>query len=268
MLPMTAFLTATLLWLTPAQDLTSRTWDVEGVKREALVYAPAKKVEGKLPLVFDFHGHGGTAKHAARTHHIHETWPEAVVVYMQGLNTPGKLTDPDGKKPGWQSGPGDQKDRDLNFFDAVLASMKKDYAIDEKRIYATGHSNGGGFTYLLWAKRGDTFAAFAPVAAAAGPYFVDAKPKPLFHAASEKDPLVTFTMQQRTLDRVKKLNGCDDQGEDWAKGATGAKEAKGCLRYASKKGTPVVIYLHDEGHKYPEAAPALIVKFFQEQSKK
>ena len=73
------------------------------------------------------------------------------------------------------------------------------------------------FTYLLWAKRGDTFAAFAPVAAAAGLYFADAKPKPLFHAASEKDPLVTFAMQQRTLDRVKKLNGCDDQGEEWAK---------------------------------------------------
>src|SRR2546430_9867490 len=34
------------------------------------------------------------------------------------------------------------------------------------------------FTYLLWAKRGDSFAAFAPVAAAAGSYFVDARPKP------------------------------------------------------------------------------------------
>jgi len=232
---------------------------VDGVKREALVYAALKKTEGKVPLVFDFHGHGGTAKHAAQTHHFHETWPEAVVVCMQGLNTPGRLTDPEGKKSGWQAGPGDQKDRDLNFFDVVLASMKKDYPIDENRIYATGHSNGGGFTYLLWAKRGETFAAFAPVAAAAGLYFVDAKPKPLFHAASEKDPLVTFAMQQRTLDRVKKLNGCADQGEDWA---------KGCKRYSSKNGTPVVIYLHDEGHKYPEATPALIVKFFQEQAKK
>jgi polyhydroxybutyrate depolymerase len=136
--------------------------------------------------------------------------------------------------------------------------MKKDYPIDDKRIYATGHSNGGGFTYLLWAKRGDTFAAFAPVAAAAGVYFAEAKAAPVFHAASEKDPLVKIAMQQRTLDRVKKLNGCDSQGEEWA---------KGCLRYPSKSRNPVVIYLHDEGHKYPEAAPALIVKFFQEQAK-
>jgi polyhydroxybutyrate depolymerase len=254
---MTALLPATLFLL--AQEPTPRTWDVDGVKREALVFAPSKKTAGKVPLVFDFHGHGGTARHAARTHHFHETWPEALVVYMQGLNTPGKLTDPEGKKPGWQSGPGDQKDRDLKFFDAVLASMKKDYPVDDARICATGHSNGGAFTYLLWAKRGEVFAAFAPVAAAAGLYFLEAKPKPLFHAASAKDPLVTFAMQERTLDRVKKLNGCAMQGEEWA---------KGCLRYPSKSGTPVVIYLHDEGHKYPQAAPALIVRFFREHAKK
>jgi polyhydroxybutyrate depolymerase len=256
---MTAFWTATLFLLAQPQPPAMRTWDVDGVKREGLVVAPAKKTAGKVPLVFDFHGHGGTARHAARVHHIHENWPEAVVVYMQGLNTPGKLTDPEGKKTGWQHGPGDQNDRDLKFFDAVLASVKKDYPIDEQRIYATGHSNGGAFTYLLWAKRGDTFAAFAPVAAAAGLYFREAKPKPLFHAASEKDPLVTFAMQKRTLDHVQKLNGCDDKGEEWA---------KGCERFPSKKGTPVVIYLHEEGHKYPEVTPGLIVRFFQEHAKK
>lgn len=256
---MSLYFATLLILFTPAQEPLTRTWKVDGVKREAIIYAPAKKSEGKTPLVFDFHGHGGTARHAARAHHLHEAWPEAIVVYMQGLNTPGRLTDPDGKKTGWQSGPGAQNDRDLHFFDAVLASMKKDYPVDVNRIYATGHSNGGAFTYLLWAKRGDTFAAFAPVAASAGIYFVDAKPKPVFHAASEKDPLVTFAMQSRTLDRVKKLNGCQDQGETWA---------KGCLQYPSKNDCPVVIYLHEEGHKYPEPTPKLIVKFFQEQRKK
>ena len=49
----------------------------------------------------------------------------------------------------------------------MLTTLKKDYRVDEKRIYATGHSNGGGFTYLLWAARGDVFAAVAPCAAAA-----------------------------------------------------------------------------------------------------
>jgi len=256
---MTSLLTAVLCSLIPAQAPSPRTWEIDGVKREALIFSPTAKTAGKAPLVFDFHGHGGTARHAARTHHIHVAWPEAVVVYMQGLNTAGRLTDPEGKKPGWQKGPADQNDRDLKFFDAVLSSVKKDFSIDENRIYATGHSNGGAFTYLLWAKRGDVFAAFAPVAAAAGLYFADAKPKPLFHAASESDPLVKFAVQQRTIDRVRKLNGCGDKGEDWA---------KGCLKYSSTKGPPVVVYMHDEGHKYPAETPALIVKFFKEQVKK
>lgn len=252
---MNAFVSATMLLFVTAQEPALRTWEVDGVKREALVYAPSNKIEGKVPLVFDFHGHGGTARHAARTHHLHEAWPEAVVVYMQGLNTPGKLTDRQGKRSGWQSAPGDQNDRDLIFFDVVLDSLKKDYPVDEKRIYATGHSNGGAFTYLLWAKRGETFAAFAPVAAVAGQYFKEAKPKPLFHAVGENDPLVRFAIQNRTLDRVKELNECASQGEDWA---------SGCLRYTSKNGSPVVIYQHSEGHKYPNATPALIVKFFKE----
>ncbi len=55
----------------------------------------------------------------------HKHWPEAIVVYMQGLNTPGALTDPDGKRPGWQKTFGDQGDRDLKFFDAVLATLRK-----------------------------------------------------------------------------------------------------------------------------------------------
>ena len=90
------------------------------------------------------------------------------------------------------SAPGDYDDRDLKFFDAVLARLKQDYRVDAKRIYATGHSNGGGFSYLLWLTRGDVFAAVAPCAAVAK-YAAQLKPKPAMHIAGEKDPLVKFT---------------------------------------------------------------------------
>jgi polyhydroxybutyrate depolymerase len=49
--------------------------------------------------------------------------------------------------------------------------------LDVKRIYCTGHSNGGGFTYLLWLARGDVFAAVAPSSAAAR-YANQLPPKP------------------------------------------------------------------------------------------
>ena len=121
----------------PADYLTRREWKVDGVVREGLIYVPAQARTNATPVVFAFHGHGGSMRNAARSFGYHALWPEAIVVYLQGLNTPGRLTDPDGKKPGWQSGIGDQGDRDLEFFDTVLASLQREARVDDKRIYAT-----------------------------------------------------------------------------------------------------------------------------------
>jgi polyhydroxybutyrate depolymerase len=245
-----------LLW---AVDEPQRMeWKVDDVAREALVCAPSKEGAGATALVFGFHGHGGSMQNAARSFSFHDLWPEAVVVYMQGLPTPGKLTDPEGKKAGWQSGPGDQGDRDLKFFDAVFASMKGKFKIDEKRVYSSGHSNGGGFTYLLWCSRPDVFAAIAPSAAAGARNLKDAKPCPVLHVAGEKDPLVKFEIQQRAIAAVRSLNGCEEQGKEWD---------KGCTLYASSKDAPVVTFIHPGTHAYPREAPPLIVKFFKEHAR-
>ena len=270
------------------EQLVRREWTVNGVKREALLYIPASAKTNAVPLVFAFHGHGGSMRHAARMFHIETLWPEAMVVYMQGLNTPGKLTDPEGKKPGWQSAVGMEKDRDLKFFDAVLASMKKDYKVDAKRIYSTGHSNGGGFTYLLWEARGKEFAAFAPSAAVgrslveSNPAFArdivrrgivttnevatlkassaDQKflPKPVLHVAGENDTLVKYEWQKMMMAALRKANQCGE-GKPW-------HNEKGCTIYESKVGAPVVTFIHPGTHNYPEKAPALIVEFFKEHA--
>jgi len=270
-----------IVWnpLLHAADLTSREWKVDGVAREALVYAPATAKTEPTPVVFAFHGHGGTMKYAANKFRFHKLWPEAIAVYVQGLNTPGTIVDPQGKWPGWQKTFGDQGDRDLKFFDAVLATLKKDYKVDAKRIYVTGHSNGGGFTYLLWAARGDVFAAVTPCAAAAmigngalpddlpaalarqaevsRRSMKNLKPKPVLHMAGENDPLVKFAWQQRTIDEVRKINGCGE-GKPWG---------EHCTIYPSKGGTPVVTYIHSGGHQLPDDVPPVIVKFFKQQAK-
>jgi polyhydroxybutyrate depolymerase len=188
-----------------ADALMPREWKVDGIAREALVYAPANAKTVPAPVVFVFHGHGGNMNNTVRTFGIHTRWPEAIVVYPQGLKTPGRLTDPEGKKPGWQHSVGAQGDRDLKFFDAMLKSLKKDYEVDDKHIFSTGHSNGGGFTYLLWAARGERFAAFAPSAAACT-FLTKLKPKPALHLAGTNDELVKFTWQKMTIDGLLKLN--------------------------------------------------------------
>jgi polyhydroxybutyrate depolymerase len=246
------------LWLAasaPAatDDLQRLTWTVDGVTREALVHVPAKIPEEGVPLVFAFHGHGGSIAQASRSFHLHQLWPDALVVYPQGLPTTGQLTDPAGQRAGWQGAVGASGDRDLKFFDVMLAGLRRQYRVDDRRIYATGHSNGGGFTYLLWAERGDLFAAFAPSSALLSRGFQKAPPRPALHIGSPQDTLVKFAWQARMIDQVLRLNGCGPRQPD----------TPGYTVYPSTKGAEVATYLHDGGHTYPAAAPELIVKFFQ-----
>ncbi len=243
-----------------AQDhLKPLSLTIDGVKRDALLYAPATATTAPAPLVFGWHGHGGSMQNSARSYHIHTLWPEAIVIYPQGLNTPGKLTDPEGKKPGWQSAPGDQGDRDLKFFDSMLAELRAKYKVDDSRIYSTGHSNGGGFTYLLWGTRGDVFAAFAPSAAAATKNLGLLKPKPALHIAGENDPLVKYTWQKATMERIRQINQCGE-GKAW-------ELDDRCTIYPSSVGAPVVTAIHPGDHSYAKQAPEVIVKFFKSQKK-
>jgi polyhydroxybutyrate depolymerase len=249
---LTVLLSAASVCAQTATGLQRLEFTVDGVTREALIHRPAGT--NPAPVVFVFHGHGGNMRQAARSFGIERHWPEAIVIYMQGLNTPGQLTDPEGKRPGWQAGPGQQGDRDLKFFDAVLARLKRDYQVDDRRIYATGHSNGGGFTYLLWAERDDVFAAMAPSAGVAR-YVNRLTPKPAFHLAGKQDALVKYSWQQNMMTAVRTLNGCAETGEPWAEVGT---------LYPSKNGTPLVTFIHPGGHQFPMNAPALMVKFFKE----
>lgn len=226
---------------------------VDGVSRTALVYAPPVGTSTSLPVVFVFHGHGGTSRNAVNTFGITHLWPEAISVYPQGLDTPGQLTDPDGLRSGWQKAMGDQGDRDLHFFDAILTRLKKDYPVDPKRIYCTGHSNGGGFTYLLWLARADVFAAMAPCSGAAR-YVMQLTPKPAMILGGQRDPLVKFEWQERMMESVRGINGCDATGVPW--------QTVGTV-YPSKSGTPVVTFIYPGGHAMDPAEPGLIVKFFQ-----
>lgn len=259
-----SWLVGITIFANAAEPVKRHEWKVGDTTREALIHAPANATKETTPVVFFFHGHGGTMKHAAEKIAIHSQWPEAICVYPQGLNTPGKLTDPEGKKTGWQFNAGEQNDRDLKFFDEILKSLRKDYKVDDKRIYATGHSNGGRFTYLLWAERGDTFAAVAPSGATAAMLVRTMKPLPCLHIAGEKDELVSFASQQRTMDMVRKVNNCEADGKAWKKD----QNPSGTLYAAKDKGAAFVSLAYPGGHTFPADAPKWITAFLKEHTKK
>jgi polyhydroxybutyrate depolymerase len=229
-------------------------WTVGGVEREALVYIPESAKLNATPVVFVFHGHGGNMNNILKGKNIDKLWPEAIIVSPQGLNTPGQLTDPNGELPGWQSGAGNMNDRDLLFFDAMLKTLHEQYKIDDKRIYATGHSNGGGFTYLLMETRNEILAAAAPSAAAAIRSLSRIKPKPMMHIIGEKDTLVKPEWQDATIKGMLRINNCSKEGQPYATDAT---------IYPSATGNPVIVYRHKGGHVFPQEAVAVVIQFFK-----
>lgn len=234
-------------------------WTVDGTDRQAIVYIPSSATTTATPVLFAYHGHGGTAQNMFNTRGFEKLWPEAIIVCPQGLNTPGQITDPQGNSTGWQRAPGDMGDRDVHFFDAMLKSLKQDYKVDDKRIYVTGHSNGGGFTYLLWAMRGDVFAAVAPSSAVAGRVVNLLKPKPALHIMGETDPLVKPEWQRAMCNMVLKVNSCSSQGQSY-----GAPYA---TLYPSTTNTPTVLYVHPGGHVYPQEASEVVIRFFKSMVK-
>ncbi|MDZ4756002.1 MAG: esterase [Phycisphaerae bacterium] len=248
-----------------AADLVRRTFTVDGIEREALVSMPARDdvPPAGAPLVFVFHGHGGTSRNASRQFSTHTLWPDAIVVYPQGLKTPGAITDPEGAKTGWQRVPRDQRDRDIAFFDVMLASICEGATVDRRRVYATGHSNGGGFTYLLWRTRHEVFAAVAPSSAYARSA-ADLQPLPAMHIAGEQDTLVEYDRQVAMMKAVRAVNGCDADGTPWAADETRRGNA---TVFASSTGTPFVRYVHSGGHGFPHEAAPLIVRFFKQHVK-
>ena len=235
---------------------TLQTFTVAGQTREALVFG--KKTNVAAPLVLCFHGHGGRAQQAARRWGIHTLWPEAIVVYLQGLPGVVGITDKEGRLPGWQKNPGEQADRDVQFTDAVIAQIRKDYQIDDRRLYAVGHSNGARFVNVLWKMRGEKFAAFASAAAQGGLMIRDAVPRSLFALAGEHDPLVPYEGQMRSLEIARQMLKTDE-----SKAIT-----KGYLRIVpGSQGTELATYLHPGGHEFPPSAVPIIVDFFKRHMK-
>lgn len=119
---------------------------------EAYFHAPARPAS-RRPLVVAFHGAGGNGLRMRRYTGLSDLGDRAgfAVLYP---------TAPDGF---WTLTPGERGD-ELPGVVAVLDRVIQAVCIDPRRVYATGVSNGGGFSARLGCELADRFAAVAPVA--------------------------------------------------------------------------------------------------------
>lgn len=207
---------------------TSLNLNVDGDERHALVFSPAAR-SAAMPVVLAFHGAGDTAENFSGVG-LHQAWPQALTVYMQGMS----------RRPGqggtFQTTDGSAGNRDLRFVDAVLAELGRRYSIDRRRIFATGFSNGAKLVYLLWATRPQVFAAFAPVAGMLTAPVTISEPRPVLHIGGREDRQNDFKLQLESIELARRANGTR---------------------------APVETILHPGGHVYPDGATERIVEFFR-----
>jgi len=108
-----------------------------------------------LPLVFDVHGYTSFASEQM----MRSKWDK--MADKEGF----VLIDPEGVNKSWNAGSccGGNKQDDVKFFRDMVAKATAELCIDSKRVYVSGHSNGGMMTYALACQAADIFAAVAPV---------------------------------------------------------------------------------------------------------
>jgi len=243
--------------------LETMTWMVGNTKREALVHLPTGG-SGQAPVIFAFHGHGGTDLGFSEKA-FELDWPEAIVVYPQGLPTKSR-SDNDGRNSGWQHDVGEVNsktgvaDQDLKFVDAMLSTFKSKYNANSSLVFAHGWSNGGEFVYdVLWAARADKFAALSPAGAAVGTTN-GKKGMPMIQVAGTNDQSVRFSSQEQSSKEVRTLDKCSSNGTEWVTGRNGLLGT----HYSSSIDDNVVFLQYDGDHNYPYTIPPIIVDFFKE----
>jgi len=183
------------LLATAALHAESLTLTVGALERECLLHVPADlPKEQPVPLVFVFHGGGGTAAGTmglSRFNAVAER-EKCIVVYPQGIGRSWN----DGRVTQVSQAHRENVD-DLAFFDALLARISKVHRIDPKRVFATGISNGGIFSHYLAANRAEKIAAIAPIVGGiAEPFdqrFHPAQPVSVLIIQGVADPLVPYT---------------------------------------------------------------------------
>ncbi len=237
---------------------------VDGLTRTALV-STGHTTSGKPPLLLVFHGFGGYASSMESVTNFHKLWPEATVVYPQGLN----VVKPSIQywAPGWPDYPDQYKtadainqyhDRDIHFIDELLYLMKTKYQIDPNRVYSAGFSNGATFSYLLYTQRPTLFNAFAGVSGPATFLNYAIVSRPILTINGVNDAYVYPALATAMKADFMRVNQCGGIGESWQ-----FNSAYTIYQPSIPAGAEFVWYQHPGGHSWISGASEAIIAFFK-----
>jgi polyhydroxybutyrate depolymerase len=243
-----------------------------GYAREAVLHVPkGYDPSAPPPLVVGLHGAGGSGEQFTRGGGWAEMSDRAGFVFVAPDGLPARpnaaadfLTNPHV----WNSGqlrtgsPRTGVD-DVAFVAALLDDLKTRAPYDPKRVYVTGHSNGGGMSFRLAGKLADRIAAIATVAGlVADPDPRPVRPVPTLFILGTKDPLTPLAGGESHLPwGSRTTKPVPEYLATWAKAIGCAttpvtvSDANGVktVEYRPKGDGPrlKVLYLEGHGHFWP-----------------
>lgn len=129
--------------------------EAAGLERTFRLTVPEADVGERLPVLFAFHGGGGSGQPFPDQEAFDKTG--AIVVYPNGVH----IGDNEGD---WLLNTGNTGGEDVAFVETLLDGLEARYCIDTDRIYATGYSLGSMYTYEVACQLNSRFAAVASFA--------------------------------------------------------------------------------------------------------
>jgi poly(3-hydroxybutyrate) depolymerase len=222
---------------------------VDGRARSYLLSVPAGyRADAPIPLVFAWHGLGGSAAYFRGAHGLEgPAQGGAIFVYPDGLPQPAFANN-----AGWDLRPDGP---DVHLFDAMLAEVTGTYCVDRARVFSTGHSFGGYMTNTLGCLRGSVLRGIAPVSGGLPMLKCDGKAMPAWLTHGSNDPVVAFSEGESARDHWRMGAGCGETSRP--------VEPAGCVAYDGC-GAPVHWCVHQLMHSWPPFASAAIWRFFRE----
>ncbi|MBI5092298.1 MAG: esterase [Candidatus Hydrogenedentes bacterium] len=254
----------------PGPNTEPKTVQVGNLTRTYLLHvSPSLPPDKPCPLVFVFHGGGGNGQVTER---LTQFSPVAdregfIAVYPDGI---GKNWN-DGREPYVSPSHRDNVD-DVGFVSAMIDAVSQTHAIDPKRIFATGISNGAIFSHYVGAKLSTRFAAIAPVvggiAEPFAPQFKPDEPVSVFILQGTDDPLDPYhgggvaggrrghiIDTDKTVELWTRQDGCattPQTGELPDSDPSDACRVKWSTWSKGRNGTEVTLYtIEGGGHTWP-----------------
>jgi polyhydroxybutyrate depolymerase len=164
----------------------------DGLQREYILYVPDSYTgSDSVPLLFNFHGMGGTADDQMEWGDFRPIADSAgfLVVHPQGTENELGVTF-------WNIGNDPTLVDDIGFTEAMIDSIGAEYSIDLDRVYATGKSLGGFFSIHLAGQLSEKIAAIASVSGTMTQGMYDNMspllPTPFLHIHGTEDLLVPY----------------------------------------------------------------------------